>query len=90
MRFSRYFGANSAPLVKLADVLGAVDDLEVAALVEEAGVAGVHPAVRRLGLAVAASFLKYLRNTPGLLNSTSPLSAILISTPGPGLPTVSG
>ena len=59
--FSTYLGANIAPswpADQAADVLGAVDDLQVAAGVEEAGVAGVVPAVgasapRR----VAAAFL---------------------------------
>jgi hypothetical protein len=39
------------------DVLGAVDDLQVAAGVQEAGVAGVVPAVGVSTSAVAAGFL---------------------------------
>ena len=43
-----YFGGNSVPSVELADVLGAIDDLQMPGLlVEEAGVAGLHVAVRR-------------------------------------------
>ena len=46
-----YFGANSVPSFEPPDILGAIDDLQVAGLrIEEAGVAGAHPAVRRLGL----------------------------------------
>jgi hypothetical protein len=49
--FSTYLGANIAPSLGpptiRPDVLGAVDDLQVTARVQEAGVAGVVPAVAR-------------------------------------------
>ena len=45
--FSMNCGAKAVPSVELADVLGAIDDHELALLVEEAGVAGLQPAVRR-------------------------------------------
>ena len=51
--FSMYFGANSWPLVRRADVLGAVDDLELAVGLEEAGVAGLDVTV--LGQRLAPS-----------------------------------
>src|SRR5579883_1772509 len=45
------FGREERAVGEAADILGAVDDLELAALVEIAGIAGMDPAVRRLRLA---------------------------------------
>ena len=44
--FSMNCGAKRAAVRQLTDVLGAVDDHEVAARIDEAGVAGPQPAVR--------------------------------------------
>ena len=45
------FGREQRAVLEPADILGAVDDLQVPGLgVEEAGVAGMHPAVRRAHL----------------------------------------
>ena len=64
--FSMNLGANSVPSFSFADILGAVDDAQVPALVEIARVAGMHPAVFRLGVVGRLGFLKYSLNTPGL------------------------
>src|SRR3546814_9033937 len=44
------FRGEEPAVIEAADVARPVDDLQMAPVVEEAGVAGVHPAVRRLGL----------------------------------------
>jgi hypothetical protein len=58
-----------------ADVLGAVDDLQVAAGIQEAGVAGVVPAIGREHLGGGGRVLVVLLEQPGLLTRISPLSA---------------
>ena len=71
-----------------ADVLGAVDDLQVPVLLSKKPASPVlHLAVRRLRLAWSwRRPCSSSTNMPGDLNSTSPLSAMLISTFGSGGP----
>jgi hypothetical protein len=75
---------------QLADVLGAVDDLQMAVQVDEAGIARVHPAVRRLGaFRSPRRSCNIPTNTPGERYIDLAVSAIFTSTSGAGLPTVS-
>ena len=52
-------------VVQLADVLGAVDDAQVPALVEVARVAGMHPAVGGLGVVGRLRVLEILLEHAG-------------------------
>ena len=85
--FSRYFGANSVPSASLPDVLRAVDDLQVAVLVEVAGVAGVEPAVVRLRLGGRLGVLVVLLEQPRRADQDlAARRSTLISTPFTGGP----
>ena len=57
--FSMNCGAKAEPSAQLADVLGAIDDHQLALLVEEAGVAGPQPAAVDVSVSrVTSSCLK--------------------------------
>ena len=67
-----------------ADVLGPIDDDEVAARIDEPRVTGVEPAVRIDDLARGLLVLQVALEDAGPRTSTSPRSAILTSMPGHG------
>ena len=69
-------GAKGVPSPSLPDILGAVDDHQMAPRVEEAGVAGLEPAVGGHGLAGGIVLLVVAEEDAGQRTSTSPFSAI--------------
>ena len=85
-----YFGANIVPSFEMADVLGAIDDPAAGRSgVEESGIAGMHPAVRRHRFARSSRVLAIADEHARRAELTSPLSAMRDLTSGEALPTVS-
>ncbi len=89
--FSMNCGAKGVPSCRAPDVLGPVDDDEMAARIDEPRVAGPEPAVGIDDLARGLLVLQVaLEDDRRRCTSTSPRSAILTSIPGHGRPAVVG